>query len=279
MRRLSLLAVLPFTVAGMCTQPAPEPPGDFEEDPKPNCLSDIPAQSVRAQLLATIEQTRNQALSDDFDDCVRPRFDMDEADVRHSADAVDPQPATGAAHILAQIEASLVVDDAALDLEMPCGDGPHGFTLCAGESFGSGPAFFSATGFEASLATDPWSHGTYALVFDRDGSADNNWQAVAPFSGDFYEGTDTWAEVQVATEQLTLTLTDALTANPVAGLAVRVLIAEDVLVWIVGGPGLDPVNVPYRHTAFFHTGDFGMSGGDWTGDTEPAVGAKVSWSF
>lgn len=40
----------------------------------------------------------------------------------------------------------------------------------------------------------------YSLVLDSDGSPANNFEAQAPFSKDFYQGTDRWYELVYTTE-------------------------------------------------------------------------------
>jgi hypothetical protein len=156
----------------------------------------------------------------------------------------------------------------------PCGDGPVGRTVCA--SPGPPPAgewVFLENVFGADVVLDdPVGIYQHAWVFDADGIASNNYVPGPQFPKDFFAGTDKWYELTYApgpgwaarVRDVRLGIVD------VASHA-RFVIVDDEIGIFLPRSELDGAAPTFRTTAFRHEGDYGLSGGPWSGDYYPVL--------
>jgi hypothetical protein len=163
----------------------------------------------------------------------------------------------------------------------PCGDGPNGFTICA-----DFPA--PAPGGQWLLLTmivddnipldDATNWYQYGFVFDADGVSTNNYVPDPEFPNDFFQNTDRWYSVEYnPAEGWGLSVVDARAAKVQAVFsAASATIRDNTILLAVPMSEFGSNNPAYRLTAFTHTGDFGLSGGDWNADYEPDVNEDLA---
>ena len=132
---------------------------------------------------------------------------------------------------------------------------------------------FAAYGDDIELA-DTERLYQYAVVFDADGDATNNYVPDPAFENDFFRDSDRWYEATYSpSEGWKLTVTDARNNNftEIAS-AARIIISENAFVLVVPASEFEVSEPSYRVTAFCHEGDFGLNPGSfWSGDLDPPV--------
>jgi len=121
---------------------------------------------------------------------------------------------------------------------------------------------------------------TYSFLADRDSDPANNFRAQAPFQKDPVDDTDTWYLTQY--DPLgggwRLNVLDAQTPGfpmPMTTSA-RVIFSGQVQFFVV--PLTDfgsPLQMLVRYSTFAHEGDFGQTGGPWSGDATAPVGEPL----
>lgn len=101
----------------------------------------------------------------------------------------------------------------------------------------------------------------YSLYLDRDNDSMNNFTAPAPFTKSVTDDTDYWIQaVKAPGQPWQLLVVDAQTTPPtlVPSSRVRVLITDQIVMFIVPTNELSGTTVPGRFQAFSHGGDFGL---------------------
>jgi hypothetical protein len=167
-----------------------------------------------------------------------------------------------------------------LEDQIPCGDGPLGFTVCDLDTpFPEGDVIMVATALQAPVPLDdPSRLFQYGFVFDSDNDPSNNYVPPPQFANDFFRDTDRWYAVTYDPAvgwDLTSSLADGTDILGAASQA-RVLITEEVMVAFIPAQEFHVECPGYRVTAFTHTGDFGANPPhDWAGDQEPTVGEPL----
>jgi hypothetical protein len=171
-----------------------------------------------------------------------------------------------------------VLDEAALesvDGLYPCGPGVNARTLCESsqDTLPSGEYILIGHVLQGDVPPeDPSQYYQYGFVFDSDGDPTNNFVAAAPFTGDFFQGTDRWYAVAYAPGSgwaLSVLGVDGVTAQPVAS-AARVVVTGNTMTLVVPKDELPADPLGYRVTVHCHQGDFGESL-PATADTEAPI--------
>lgn len=149
-----------------------------------------------------------------------------------------------------------------LDELFPCGASKNTTTLCDGPPSDATNYTVVLTSFGSSIAQGPTDRiYQYGVVFDRDGVESGNYRARPPFRYDTYDNTDLWVEVTGGPDGLGLNILDATDFSKVPtggrvvvrGAAIAVFIPQTIFPSSPYSPA-----VPYRSTAFWHLGDFGI---------------------
>jgi len=158
---------------------------------------------------------------------------------------------------------------------VPSGEGPVGFTVCASsEPPPSGRYVLLIVQFEGDIPLNDATHFyQYAFVFDADGQAWNNYEPWPDFPNDFFAYTDKWYELTYSPDGgWQVYVTDVRKDFAQVQSDARFVIAGAELAVFIPLDEFDTDTPTFRATAFGHTGDFGMSGGPWSGDYYPLVG-------
>ncbi len=156
----------------------------------------------------------------------------------------------------------------------PCGEGPAGLTVCASsEPPPSGRYVLLIVQFEGDIPLNDETHFyQYAFVFDADGQAWNNYEPWPDFPNDFFAYTDKWYELAYSPDGgWQVFVTDVRQDFALVQSDARFVIAGPELAVFIPLDEFDTDTPTFRATAFGHTGDFGMSGGPWSGDYYPLV--------
>jgi hypothetical protein len=171
-------------------------------------------------------------------------------------------------------------DDAAppsIDAAYPCGEGPHGLTLCTDpDPFPEGPTFMLAMLAETQIPLHDMTHGhQYAFVFDADGDPSNNYMPSPSYPYDFFADTDLWYTASYTPVEgwgmfVTTVRDGQFDAMPSRA---RLVIADNTVMALIPAEELGgQMCPPHRMTAFTHLGDWGLEPPHvWNGDTEPPV--------
>ncbi|MHC4633328.1 MAG: Ig-like domain-containing protein [Planctomycetota bacterium] len=160
----------------------------------------------------------------------------------------------------------------------PCGEGPVGLTVCASsEPPPSGRYVLLIVQFEGDIPLNDETHiYQYAFVFDADGLASNNYEPWPDFPNDFFAYTDKWYELAYSPDGgWQVLVTDVRQNFAQVQSDARFVIAGPELAVFIPLDEFDTDTPTFRTTAFAHTGDFGMSGGPWSGDYYPLVGEPL----
>lgn len=177
----------------------------------------------------------------------------------------------------APTDATFRVASSAIDEAFPCGEGEIGFTLC--QDYGpmpEGEILMLAMVLGADVPMDDAvHHHQYAFVFDANGDATDNYEAVDAYPYDFFDGTDQWLQALYSPgagwsyDPVTARLGEIY---PMATSA-RIVVAGNTIVALVPVAELGGQSCPeHRMTAFTHLGDYGLQPPHvWNGDTEPPV--------
>lgn len=122
-------------------------------------------------------------------------------------------------------------------------------------------------------------HYIYAVVFDSDEQAANNWMPQAPYDFDYFQGTDRWYQVAwdpgAAAWSMTVSQVSANQAVSTVLSSARAIVAGDTITWLVPAQELPSQAPRYRVSVFGHDGSYSASdrGGDVSGadPTEPPI--------
>ncbi len=169
-----------------------------------------------------------------------------------------------------------------INSEYPCGDGPHGKTLCVQDiPLPEGDWFMAAvvTGDDVPLA-DPTRSHQIGFVFDADGNTANNYQASPDYPSDFFIDTDRWYTANYAPGSgwsMSVSQWNGSQATPDVASMARIIIQGNLLVALIPASELGGQSCPpHRMTTFSHLGDYGLNPPhDWAGDIEPPVASGL----
>jgi hypothetical protein len=163
-----------------------------------------------------------------------------------------------------------------LNTLFPCGTGDGVTVVCGDSPADTGVFTVVVAEYGAAVPLGPTDKlYQYGFVFDTTGDPADNYLAGPSFPNDVFDNTDTWYEVNGGPGGLSLKVTDASTfaslpsgaRAAMRGSAIAVFIPQDE---IGGGP--DHPAVPYRATAFWHLGDFGINPpNEYNLDADPPV--------
>lgn len=118
---------------------------------------------------------------------------------------------------------------------------------------------------------------TYAVVFESDGEAANDWVPLPAYAGDFYQGTDTWYELsyfpgsgwQVSATKVT---SGALRTTEAMATDARATVRGNSIHFAIPRSELTGEAPKFRITAFRHKGDYGQNPPyDWSADYHPRL--------
>ena len=149
----------------------------------------------------------------------------------------------------------------------PCGPGQAALTVCP---VGDAPVPDGGFVLAATVVDGPvplahdTNHYQYGFAFDADGNPATGYVPSPEFANDFFSGADRFYSADYDPEQGW-----ALNANEPT--AARILIRGNAVVLLVPASEFAVADPSFRVTTFRHTGDFGLDGGEWSGDVEPAV--------
>lgn len=114
----------------------------------------------------------------------------------------------------------------------------------------------------------------YGFVFDADGIVGNNYQGQPPFDKDYFDDTDYWVnQTYSPSGGWDLAITGARSGSFTApNSAIRTITSGKTVIAVIPVSEFDRMDeVHGRFTAFSHDGNFGQTGGPWSGDPTPAV--------
>ncbi len=199
----------------------------------------------------------------------------------HSSTNV-PSQATAGDHttLRGYFAGTVSLDQARLDAlwtgTFACGPTAQGFTLCApGAPPSPGEFLVLMAGFAAPMPlNDPGQIYQYGFVFDSDGAAAGNYAPSAPYTNDFFGGTDRWFEAdRNASGTWSIKATDAsISGFPAASTQARILVQDDTFALLAPKSEFVATRPAFRLTAFRHTGDYGLNPPyDWDGSVYPSV--------
>lgn len=155
----------------------------------------------------------------------------------------------------------------------PCVGGTQGVTLCAPdatEAPGTYVFLMAQFGNEIPLAGDRIFQ--YAFVFETDGDESTDYVPHPSFAGDFFAGTDRWYEALYDPNQgWKLLVREVSPALAEVSSGARMVVLGRQLAIFVPADEIDPTLATFRVTAFSHTGDYGFTGGPWSGDYYPPL--------
>ena len=157
----------------------------------------------------------------------------------------------------------------------PCGQGPHGLTVCA-SSQPPFPGDYLVVTVQTG-ATHPITRNQYcqiAVVLDADGRPENNFIPQPPFGNDYFGFADTAFQLlHDPTHGWRIEVVDMRNGlfAPLGSNA-RFVILDDELAAFIPMAELATPNPAGRVTFHCHLGDYGLSGGPWSGDYFPAPG-------
>jgi hypothetical protein len=261
--------------------------GDGDGDGSGDCLSVLPEgvtiECVQAMLDAFVLMNPDYTEAEAEAFCADVLEAVDEL-IKHSSDSITPLEPwidwtwlklrwSGSPTLELQEEPNIdfynVTDD------FPCGDGANGHTLCAsGNPFPAGPAIVVHSTFHEDIPLDDPTYTTqFGFVFDGDGNADNNYMASVDYPNDFFDNTDRWYVAEHAPGAgWSMAVSDATDGN-ISAMAsdARIVISGNTMTAIIPASEFTVACPGMRQTAFAHTGDWGLNGGDWSADTEPTV--------
>ncbi len=153
-----------------------------------------------------------------------------------------------------------------------CGEHDGYHVLCGSETPTAGSWVYLFTRFAADVPLSGTQILQYAFVFDADDDPNNGWEPAAAFPKDFFADTDLWYEALYAPGSgWSLQVRDAradLAAYPTAA---RLIIAGSEFGILVPLSDFDTATPTFRTSAFAHEGDYGLSGGPWSGDYLPTL--------
>jgi len=163
-----------------------------------------------------------------------------------------------------------------------CGETLDGhLTVCPiqPEPMPEGEVIVVATLLDADVPMGDMDHFyTYAVVFDSDGDTTNNFEYMAPYDWDYYQGTDRWYELnwspQMGAWQVNVSAWNGQMPEQVSS-AARVVIDGRLVVFFIPVSEFAVSRPGFRATAFAHDGTYApdVSAGDVSGadPTEPLL--------
>jgi len=169
------------------------------------------------------------------------------------------------------------LDLALLQSRFRVGEGPNGTLFKASDlTWNPGKYVFFHTEFEADIPINDSSKALqYAIVWDRDGDASNNWVGQGIFDQDLFVGSDKWLQLQKqvgSPAQLTMSETNGSTVNSVPSRAAAI-VNGNAAVYMLPWSELGDRNLfaRFRATSFWNIdGNFGQGNDDgWSSDTAP----------
>jgi hypothetical protein len=204
--------------------------------------------------------------------------DVSDEPTLHSSNEVPRAPGAGdhsetLARLAAQV--TLDADQIASTPMLACGNHDGSQTYCVNPAQALVPGDYLLVGnvLHGAPPSVPQSYITYGLVFDGDGDPANDFQADPAYPNDWYQGTDTWYELEFDPAcGWFATATKMTTGVPTAlfGTAARVIVVDNAVTLLVPAGDFAAPAPAHRITAFDHPGDWGF-GGIWSGDVEPPV--------
>ena len=193
----------------------------------------------------------------------------------HSAPGIDPVAPEGETRVRYKTGAMVAPTSAGTtdvwfrNTAFPCGPGQAALTVCPqpGAPVDDGPFVMAAAVVDGPVPlADATNHYQYGFAFDADGDPATGYVPPPEFSNDFFSGADRFYSAGYDPEQ-------GWSLNANEPTAARILIRNNAVVLLVPATEFTVANPSFRVTTFRHTGDFGLEGGDWSGDVEPVVGA------
>ncbi|MFC1502513.1 T9SS type A sorting domain-containing protein [bacterium] len=128
---------------------------------------------------------------------------------------------------------------------------------------------------------DPENYYQFGFVFDIDGDTTNNYQPAPEFAYDFYQDTDYWIEVIYDPAFGWFMFVNDVSNGelyPADSDAKMIIVGNTLITFVPKDEFLADV-IGYRMTAYRHTGDWGMTSGDWDGDVQPPVAEGLRWLY
>lgn len=260
--------------------PSPSPSPSPEPEPTPEVDESMVASLYGAlYTLGTFTESDVEALLEAFtDDELR--------DILYSISSIRPGREDVRADIAGWLRAEIDVqgtlfDDLLGNTEYPCGrDDGEVIVVCVDGAPPLAPGAYAIATMELAgdVAGGPAEplQAVYAYVVDSDGDPANDWVPQGDFDWDFFQGADTWFQLQgdLGTGTWTMSVSQVDAGQQISGAALpaRAIIRGDSVTFVVPAAAV-PTDAPYRLTAFVHDGSFQpqASGGDVTGTdpTEP----------
>ena len=169
------------------------------------------------------------------------------------------------------------LDLALLQSRFRVGEGPNGTLFKASDlTWDPGKYVFFHTEFEADIPINDSSKALqYAIVWDRDGDASNNWVGQGIFDQDLFIGSDKWLQLQKqvgSPAQLTMSEINGSIIKGVPSRAAAI-VNGNAAVYMLPWSELGDRNLfaRFRATSFWNIdGNFGQGNDDgWSGDTAP----------
>lgn len=159
----------------------------------------------------------------------------------------------------------------------PAGHGNYAYRFDASPAATLEPGFYTIAygNLRANFPIDVQDrHFQYAFVWDRDGDRSNDYQGTPPFDQDFFQGSDTWFQLQKQPNQpWSFTVQDARNGSVRSRISKAVaLVCDDVFAMLLSDDEYDELlySAKFRATAFEHGGDYGLAAPhDWFGSVRP----------
>ena len=168
-----------------------------------------------------------------------------------------------------------VVSDGAVP-EPPCETWGDGLSLClpSPEPWAD-DILVAAAVMDAAIPIDNGDrYFQYGFVFDSDDDPDNNYNASPQYPNDFFDSTDYWVVIsREPGNGWRMQVTDAMGGVLVdAPSSAHVFALGRVLLLVMARQEILGQSARMRFTTFWHQGDWGTAGGDWSGDLNPPIG-------
>lgn len=192
------------------------------------------------------------------------------------SDDSDCKKPEGPQRIALVLDPILELSDAAAERifgeTLSCGAHDDYHVLCGPGTPSAGSWVYLFARFDADIPLSGSQILQYAFVFDADDDPDNGWEPLPEYPKDFFAGTDLWYEALYAPNTgWSLQVRDARADLASYPSAARLVIAGPEFGILVPLSEFDTETPKFRTTAFAHEGDYGLSGGFWSGDYLPTL--------
>lgn len=158
-----------------------------------------------------------------------------------------------------------------------CSGGTFGKTLCApNASAAAGDYVMLVAQFGADVPLAGSRFLQYAFVFDSDGDTGNNWEPLAAYPKDFFQGADLWYEATFAPSTgWAMKVRDVRQGLAEVPSGARIVFRGRQMAILIPRSELDIDRPGFRVTAFAHDGDYGLRGGAYSADYFPGLDSSL----